>query len=198
MHRFVRDRERAVLPSRLAESDHFAIGQLVDAVSHSRYWPNTAIFIIEDDAQDGPDHVDARRTVGLVISPYVKRGIVDSTLYSTSSYVRSIELLLGLSPMSQYDAAAMPMYASFGTEAKITPFDVIQPKVDVNVKNTKASYGVEESNKMDFSDVDRAPMHALNAIIWRSVKGPDAPVPTPVHRFRPLIDASDVKEKDKD
>jgi hypothetical protein len=100
--------------------------------------------------------------------------------------------------MSQYDAAAMPLYASFGTEAKVTPFDLIKPKTDVNGKNTKASYGAEESSKMDFSEVDRAPMHALNAIIWRSVKGPDAPVPTPVHRFRPLIDASDVKGKDKD
>jgi hypothetical protein len=90
------------------------------------------------------------------------------------------------------------MYASFGAEAKITPFDVIQPKIDVNAKNTKASYGAEESNKMDFSDVDRAPMHELNAIIWRSIKGPHAPVPAPVHRFRPLFDASDVKEKDKD
>jgi YVTN family beta-propeller protein len=188
----------AYTPQAMVANNDFAIGELVDAVSHSRYWPNTAIFIIEDDAQDGPDHVDARRTAGLVIGPYVKRGIVDSTLYSTSSYVRSIELLLGLPPMSQYDAAAMPMYASFGTEAKITPFDVIQPKIDVNVKNTKASYGAEESSKMDFSDVDRAPMHALNAIIWRSVKGPDAAVPTPIHRFRPLIDASDVKEKDKD
>ncbi len=108
----------------MANND-YAIGQLVDAVSHSRYWPNTAIFIIEDDAQDGPDHVDARRTVGLVFSPYVKRGIVDSTLYSTSSMVRSMELLLGLPPMSQYDAAAMPMYASFGTEADATPFTVI-------------------------------------------------------------------------
>jgi YVTN family beta-propeller protein len=186
----------AYTPQAMVANNDFAIGQLVDAVSHSRYWPNTAIFIIEDDAQDGPDHVDARRTVGLVISPYVKRGIVDSTLYSTSSYVRSIELLLGMPPMSQYDAAAMPMYASFGTEAKITPFDVIQPTIDVNAKNTKASYGAEASNKMDFSDVDRAPMHALNAILWRSIKGPDAPVPTPVHRFRPLFDASDGKEKD--
>jgi hypothetical protein len=75
---------------------------------------------------------------------------------------------------------------------------VIQPKIDVNTKNTKASYGAEESSKMDFSDVDRAPMHALNAIVWRSIKGPDAPVPTPVHRFRPLFDASDVKEKGED
>ena len=188
----------AYTPQAMVANNDYAIGQLVDAVSHSRYWPNTAIFIIEDDAQDGPDHIDARRTAGLVISPYVKRGIIDSTLYSTSSYVRSIELLLGMPPMSQYDAAAMPLYAAFGTEPKITSFKVIAPKIDVNAKNTQSSYGAEESSKMDFSDIDRAPMHALNRIIWRSVKGPDAPVPTPVHRYRPLIDTSDEKGKDKD
>ena len=87
--------------------------------------PNTAIFIIEDDAQDGPDHVDARRTAGLVISPYVKRGVVDSTLYSTSSYVRSIELLLGMPPMSQYDAAAMPMYAAPGLDISVAVMETL-------------------------------------------------------------------------
>jgi YVTN family beta-propeller protein len=188
----------AFTPRAMVASNDYAIGQLVDAVSHSRYWANTAIFIIEDDGQDGPDHVDARRTIGLVLSPYVKRGIVDSTLYSTSSMVRSIELLLGMPPMSQYDAAAMPMYASFGTEAQVTPFDVIQPKIDVNAKNKSGDYGSEESRKMDFSDVDHAPMHALNEIIWKSVKGPDSPMPPPVHRFRPLIDAGDMITKDKD
>jgi YVTN family beta-propeller protein len=111
----------AFTPAAMVASNDYAAGMLVDRVSHSKYWPTTAIFIIEDDAQDGPDHVDARRTAGLVISPYVKRGIVDSTQYSTSSMVRSMELLLGLPPMSQYDAAAMPMYASFGTEPD--PFD---------------------------------------------------------------------------
>jgi YVTN family beta-propeller protein len=186
----------AFTPQAMVANNDYAIGQLVDAVSHSRYWPTTAIFIIEDDAQDGPDHVDARRTVGLVLSPYVKRGVVDSTLYSTSSVVRSIELLLGMPPMSQYDAAAMPMYASFGTEAQVTPFDATKPKIDVNVKNTKGDYGSEESRKMDFSDVDRAPMHALNEIIWKSIKGADSPMPPPVHRFRPLIDAGDMVTKD--
>jgi YVTN family beta-propeller protein len=186
----------AFTPQAMVASNDYAIGQLVDAVSHSKYWPNTAIFIIEDDAQDGADHVDARRTVGLVISPYVKRGIVDSTLYSTSSMVRSMELLLGLPPMSQYDAAAMPMYASFGDTPVVTPFNVIPPMIDVNKKNVKGDYGSDESAKMDFSDNDRAPMHALNRIIWRSVKGPDAPVPVPVHRFRPLVDASESKDKD--
>ncbi|AXC11400.1 hypothetical protein ACPOL_2064 [Acidisarcina polymorpha] len=188
----------AFTPQAMVANNDYAIGQLVDAVSHSRYWPSTAIFIIEDDGQDGPDHVDARRTVGLVLSPYVKRGIVDSTLYSTSSMVRSIELLLGLPPMSQYDAAAMPMYASFGTEARATPFDAISPKIDVNAKNKKGDYGSEESRKMDFSDVDRAPMHALNEIIWKSIKGVDSPLPPPVHRFRPLIDAGDMIASDKD
>jgi YVTN family beta-propeller protein len=186
----------AYTPQAAVANNDYAIGQLVDAVSHSKYWPNTAIFIIEDDGQDGPDHVDARRTVGLVISPYVKRGTVDSTLYSTSSMVRSIELLLGLPPMSQYDAAAMPMYASFGTVPMVTPFNVIPPMIDVNAKNTNKSYGAEESKKMDFSDNDRAPMHALNRIIWKSIKGADSPMPPPVHRFRPLVDASGSEDKD--
>ncbi len=188
----------AFTPQAMVANNDFAIGELVDVVSHSRYWPNTAIFIIEDDAQDGPDHVDARRTVALVVSPYVKRGITDSTLYSTSSMVRSIELLLGLPPMSQYDAAAMPMYATFGTTPMVTPFNVIQPQIDVNAKNTKSSYGVEESSRMDFSDVDRAPMHRLNAILWKSIKGADSPVPVPVHRFRPLVDPSEAPGGDKD
>jgi YVTN family beta-propeller protein len=181
----------AYTPVASVANNDYAIGQLVDAVSHSRDWQSTAIFLIEDDAQDGADHVDARRTVGLVISPYVKRGIVDSTLYSTSSMVRSMELLLGLPPMSQYDASAMPMYASFGDTPVVTPFNIMQPLVDVNAKNTKESYGANESAKMDFSDVDRAPMHALNEIIWKSVKGPDSTMPPPVHRFRPLIDPNE-------
>lgn len=191
-------RPGAFTPQAMVANNDYAIGQLVDAVSHSRYWPNTAIFIIEDDAQDGADHVDARRTVGLVISPYVKRGMVDSTLYSTSSMVRSMELLLGLPPMSQYDAAAMPMYASFGTTPTVTTFNVIKPLVDVNAKNTKDSYGAKASSKMDFSDVDRAPMHALNEVIWKSIKGPNSAMPVPVHRFRPIIDASEADTDDKD
>lgn len=184
-------------PQAMVANNDYAIGQIVDAVSHSRYWPNTAFFIIEDDAQDGPDHVDARRTVGLLISPYVKRGIVDSTLYSTSSMLRSMELLLGLPPMSQYDAAAMPMYASFGVTPVAIPFDAIAPRIDMNVKSTPKSYGAKESSKMDFSQPDRAPMRALNEIVWKSVKGEDSAMPPPIHRFRPLVDASDSDDDDE-
>jgi hypothetical protein len=114
--------------------------------------------------------------------------------------VRSIELLLGLPSMSQYDAAAMPMYASFGTTPVVTPFGVIAPMIDVSAKDTKYSPGAKLSSKMNFSDFDLAPMHALNRIIWKSVKGKDSVMPPPVHRFRPLIDGSESDDKvgDKD
>jgi hypothetical protein len=183
-------------PSAMVARNDYAIGQLVEAVSHSRYWLNTAIFIIEDDAQDGADHVDARRTMGLVISPYVKRGIVDSTLYTTSSMVRSIELLLGLPPMSQYDAAAMPMYASFDAAPVPTSFKVHRPACRLDAKNAPNAYGANDSAKMDFAEDDRAPMHLLNEIIWKSVKGPDSVMPSPVHRFRPIIDAGEDNDGD--
>jgi hypothetical protein len=165
-----------------ANADH-AVGMLVERVTKSKYWPETAIFMIEDDAQDGPDHVDARRTVGMVISPYTKRGYVDSNLYTTSSMLRTMELLLGLPPMTQYDAAAPPMYAAFGTKPDLRPYTAIPPKIDVNERNTALAWGARESIQMDFDDVDRAPMRELNEIIWKSVRGADSEMPAPVHRF---------------
>jgi hypothetical protein len=166
----------------VANADH-AVGQLVERMSKSPYWPETAIFMIEDDAQNGPDHVDARRTVGLIASPYAKRGMVDSTLYSTSSMLRTIELLLGLPPMTQYDAAAMPMYNSFNTTADPQPYHALAPRIDVNERNTALAWGAKESMKMDFDDVDRAPMFALNEIIWKSVMGAESKMPLPVLRY---------------
>ena len=176
----------AFTPAAMVASNDLAVGQLVDRVTHSKYWPTTAIFVIEDDAQDGPDHVDARRTSGLVISPYVKRHFVDSTMYSTSSMVRSIELLLGLPPMSQYDAAAMPMYNAFGVDADLSEFTLVPPQVDLNAQNTTKSYGAELSRRMDFSEPDEAPMALLNEILWKSMRGANSPMPAPVHRFRPV------------
>jgi len=166
----------------VANADH-AVGMLVERVTKSKYWPQTAIFMIEDDAQDGPDHVDARRTVGLVASPYARRGVVDSNLYTTSSMLRTIELLLGLPPMTQYDAAAPPMYASFQVAPELGGYTAIPPKIDVQEKNTALSWGAKESLAMDLDEIDRAPMFALNEIIWKSVRGADSPMPLPVHRF---------------
>lgn len=166
----------------VANADH-AVGQLIERITKSPYWPETAIFMIEDDAQNGPDHVDARRTIGLVVSPYTKRGLVDSTLYTTSSMLRTMELLLGLPPMTQYDAAALPMYNAFGPTADLTPYAAIAPRIDVNAKNTALAWGAKESMQMNLDEVDQAPMFALNQIIWKSVRGGDSPMPLPVHRY---------------
>jgi hypothetical protein len=152
-------------------------------VSHSHYWPELALFAIEDDAQDGPDHVDARRTVGLVVSPYCKRGAVDSTLYTTSGMLRTIELLLGLQPMSQFDAAATPMYASFTNAANPTPYSHAKPTVDLEERNLATAWGAQRSMGMDFSLYDLAPMFELNEILWKSMKGRNSEMPVPVHRF---------------
>ena len=173
----------APTPVACVANNDWALGQLVDRVSHSRYWPRTAIFVIEDDAQSGSDHVDARRTVGLVISPYTKRKYVDSTMYTTSSMLRTMELLLGLPPMTQYDAAAMPMYASFMVQPDLTPYVHVGPLVDVNAKNGRRAPGAKLSLSMDFSEYDRAPMFELNEIIWKSVRGVTSEMPLPNTRF---------------
>lgn len=170
-------------PRAMVANADWAVGQLVERLSKSPYWPETAIFFIEDDAQNGPDHVDARRTVGLIASPYAKRGFVDSTLYTTSAMLRTIELLLGLPPMTQYDAAAMPMYNSFRETPELKPYAVVAPKIDVNERNTLRAWGAKASMEMNLDEVDEAPMFALNEIIWKSVMGADSPMPAPVHRY---------------
>ncbi len=167
-------------PRALVADNDLALGRLVEAVSQSKYWKETAIFVIEDDSQDGPDHVDCHRVVALAISPYTKRGAVDSTLYSTTSMLRTMELILGLKPMSQYDAAATPMYNAFQARPDLRPFAHTSAQVDLNEKNTREAWGAEESGKLDFSKEDVADEQLLNAIIWHSVKGPNVPMPAPV------------------
>jgi hypothetical protein len=169
-------------PRACVASNDVALGRLVEAVSKSKYWPTTAIFVIEDDAQNGPDHVDAHRTVGLVISPYTKRGVVDSTQYSTVSMVRSIELILGLPPLSQYDAAARPMFASFTDKPDLRSYQHEPSRIDLNALNPATAYGADRSRKMDFSDYDKVDDFELNEILWRAVKGKDAPLPPAVRR----------------
>src|SRR5205807_6613669 len=126
-------------PTALVADNDLALGRVVEAVSRSKFWKETAIFVIEDDAQNGPDHVDAHRTVALVISPYTKRGFVDSTMYSTTSMLRTMELILGLKPMSQFDAAARPMYNSFAPQPDLTPYEFIMPDTDLKAKNQKTA-----------------------------------------------------------
>jgi len=163
----------------IAEND-LALGRVVEAISKSRYWKESAVFVLEDDAQNGPDHVDAHRSVAFVASPYARRGAVDSTLYTTSGMLRTMELILGLPPMSQYDAAAAPMYGSFQPTPVLTPFTHRDARVGLDEKNDAGAPGAAASMAMDLDEPDRAPDLELNEIIWRAVKGPAATMPPPV------------------
>jgi len=175
-------------PRACVASNDLALGRIVDAISHSKHWPEIAIFVIEDDAQNGPDHVDAHRTVGLVISPYTQRKHLDSTQYSTVSMIRTLELILGLAPLSQYDAAARPMFASFTGRPDLTPYVHEPARIDLNEVNAPTAYGAIRSSKMNFDAYDKIDDFELNEILWRAIKGKDAPVPPAVRRaiaYRP-------------
>ena len=166
-------------PTAMVADNDRALGLIVEAVSHSKFWPETVIFVLEDDAQNGPDHVDAHRMPALAISPWTKRRSVDSTLYSTTSMLRTIELILGLQPMSQFDAAALPMWASFGDKLDLTPFKARPAEVDLEAVNGKLAWGARASQQMDFSAPDKADDIKLNEIVWRSVRGEHSPMPAP-------------------
>src|SRR5262249_24088909 len=118
-------------PTAYVADNDLALGRVVEGLSKSKFWKETAIFVVEDDAQNGADHVDAHRTVALVVSPYTKRGHVDSSMYSTASMLRTMELILGLKPMSQFDAAARPMCPSFAAKADDRSYTHVVPEVDL-------------------------------------------------------------------
>jgi hypothetical protein len=166
-------------PTAAVADNDLGLGMLVEAVSHSKFWAKTAIFVVEDDAQNGPDHVDAHRTIAYAISPYTKRGAVDSTMYSTASMLRTMELILGLRPMSQFDAMAMPMFASFNPQPDLRPYTTRPANVDLNERNKKTAWGSRRSDRMNFSREDAADDLLLNEIIWRSVRGDSHPMPAP-------------------
>ena len=164
----------------VAEND-LALGRLVEAVTHSeRYWKETAIFVIEDDAQNGPDHVDAHRSIAFVVSPYTKRQYVDSTMYTTSSMLRTMELILGLPPMSQYDAAATPMYNSFTNRPDLAAFKHRPARIDLAEKNSPNAPGAQRSAQLNFDKEDAAPDIEFNEIIWKSIRGANSQMPAPV------------------
>src|SRR5262245_6910437 len=172
------------MPRAMVADNDLALGRVVEAVSHSTYWPTTAIFVTEDDAQNGVDHVDGHRSEALVISPYTRRGAVDSTLYSTVNIIRTIERILGLPPMNQFDAAAHTMTGSFSNAPDFTPFDTVPSRIPLDEMNAPVASlrGLQRrlalaSLRMDFSEPDNAPEDLLNRAIWHSVKGYDTPYP---------------------
>jgi YVTN family beta-propeller protein len=178
----------------VAEND-LALGRVVEAVSHSRVWNESAIFVLEDDAQNGPDHVDAHRSPALLISPFSRRRSVDSTMYSTSGLLRTIELILGLPPMSQYDAAATPMYRALQPTPDLSPFTRLPARIPLDERNDRWAWGAEQSERLDLAEADLAPDREFNEIIWRSVRGPDSPMP-PIVRSSFVRSRADLDDDD--
>jgi YVTN family beta-propeller protein len=181
-------RAGSATPQSYVADNDLAIGRLVDTVSHSKYWKSTAIVMTEDDAQNGPDHVDAHRTTALVVSPYTQYGRVDSTHYDTAAMVATIEGLLGMPPMTVTDARAARMWKAFGSAPRLAPYDAILPKIvpfgdpgyPVNAANAPMAAAAATWN---LRDADAAPELALNQAIWKSVKGRHSKMPKPRHRL---------------
>ena len=163
----------------VADND-LAVGMFVEYLSKSPIWNETAIFILEDDAQNGADHVDAHRSPVYVAGGFVKRGFVDHTMYSTSSVLRTMELILGLAPMSQYDAAATPLWRVFSATANAQGFTARNSMVNLNDKNTAINEWQRRSEKFDFAKEDAVPDLEFNIVLWHGLKGDQVPFPGPM------------------
>jgi hypothetical protein len=165
-------------PKAMVADNDLALGMIVERLTHSRFWPKMAIFVVEDDAQNGVDHVDGHRTVALAVSPYTRRGHVDSTFYSHQSMLKTIELILGLPTLSLFDLIANDMRASFTNTADTTPYTHVVPRQDLFELNPplralrgEARKAAEASAKMRWDVPDAAPTDRLNRILWHTVKG---------------------------
>jgi len=182
--------------AQVADND-LAFGQIVDALSHSPFWTNTCIFGIEDDPQDGWDHVNSYRTTAYVISPYTKRNAVVSTQYNTTSLLRTIELILGLPPMNQMDATATPMFDCFTTTPDFTPFDCVTNNVPLDEMNPPVKEiddaalrkDAMVSAKLPLEKEDQCPEDLFNHILWRAAKGSQTPYPEQL--IKPVDDDDD-------
>jgi len=162
----------------VADND-LAVGLFIEYLSKSPIWNETAVFILEDDAQNGADHVDAHRSPAFVAGGFVKRGFVDHTMYSTSSMLRTMELILGIPPMSQYDASATPMWNCFTNKPNATGFTAKKNNIDFNEQNTAINEWQRRSEMFNFVKEDAIPDLEFNYVLWHGIKGDNVPFPGP-------------------
>jgi DNA-binding beta-propeller fold protein YncE len=160
-----------------ADND-YALGMIVEAVSRSRFWASTAIFVVEDDAQNGPDHIDSHRAPAYLLSAYTHTGKIDSTMYNTTSMLRTMELILHLRPMTHFDAGARPMINAFSKAPVTTPYQSEKPRIPLDDKNPGSSPTAARSARLDFKEADLNDDDELNDILWRAIRGTDPPPPT--------------------
>jgi hypothetical protein len=177
-------RPNSPTPKAMVADNDLALGQIVEAVSKSKFWKETAIFVVEDDPQNGFDHVDAHRTVALVISPYTKRKFVDHTNYNQTGMVKTIELMLGLPPMNQMDLSATAMRNCFADQPDLTPYACVPNKIKLDEMNKpldkingKELYWAKKSLEQNLDEIDAAEEDVLNRILWHATRGYDTPYP---------------------
>jgi YVTN family beta-propeller protein len=178
-------KEGSPTPAACAADNDLAFGRIVEAIGRSRFWKDTVIFGIEDDPQNGWDHVSGYRTTGYVVSPYTKRGRTIPTRYNTVSILRTIEQILGLPPMNQFDAAATPMFECFTETPDFEPFQSVPNRVPLDTMNPSVEKIADplqrkfaaRSGRLDFTRVDACPEDVLNRILWHSRKGGSVPFP---------------------
>ena len=178
----------------MADNDQ-GVGRLLEHLSKSPIWKESVVFVLEDDAQSGPDHVDAHRSPVYVASPYVKRNAVIHNMYSTSGVLRTIELILGLPPMSQYDAAATPLFECFTDKPDLSPYRLKPAQVNLEQRNIAVNESSKRSQKFNFAKEDAVPDLDLNEVIWKYVKGENAVMPAPKRSAFVLLEK---KKKDDD
>jgi hypothetical protein len=167
-------------PRAMVADNDLALGRLVEVVSRSRFWSDTAIFVLEDDAQDGPDHVDAHRSLLFVISPYARRGIVEHSYFSTSSVLKTIEQILGLPRLTYFDDRASSLLKVFQKRPILGAYSSLLPSVPLDEVNQPDAPDANKSEHWDFSRPDQAPEQELNRAIWKSVKGSASEPPAPI------------------
>ncbi len=187
-------REGSFTPRAMVAEHDLALGKFIEHLSQSKVWKESAVFVLEDDAQNGPDHVDAHRSIAYVASPYAKRNTHINRMYSTASMLRTMELILGLPPMSQYDAAAPPMWECFTSTADLSSFKSKAATYDLNEMNKKKTALSRQTALFNLTDIDAAPDKEFNEVIWKTVKGINSKMPSPVRSafIRP------IKEGDED
>lgn len=193
-------------PKAMVADNDLAVGQIVEGLTKSKFWNKMAIFVVEDDAQNGVDHVDGHRTIAMAISPYIKRGHIDSTFYSHQSMLKTMELILGLPTMSLFDLIANEMRDSFTDEPDFTPFQAEMPKqslFDVNpplqALRGKDKEAAKASLKMRFEVPDAVPTEKLNRILWGNIRGWNTPYPAPPRAvFAPITVEADDDEEEED
>jgi DNA-binding beta-propeller fold protein YncE len=163
----------------VAEND-YGLGQVVDTISHSPVWGSSLILVIEDDSQDGADHVDAHRIPALAISPFAKKGAVVQTRYDFPSFVRTAEIPIGMNPMNLFDALGVPLYDAFNpSPSNSAPYSVIPPKMNINARNANTPRNRRAMKGLNTSTIDKIPQHELDKLLWHSIKGWHSAPPPP-------------------